>query len=291
MIKGNAHIYSVSAQCKTLGVARATYYRNCNAEMKPDKDAELKKKIEDVFVSNRCVFGARKIKRKLLTKHGLTVSVRRINRNMRELGLISVYRKKRYKAANIKVNESNAPNLLERDFNDKKPYEAIVSDLTYARVKDRWHYVCILLDLFNREISGYSAGPRRDAPLVREAFAKVKTNLSYIQVFHTDRGGEFDNMLIDDMLDTFGIAKSLSLRACPYDNAVAEATFKIIKSEFINRQTFDSLEHLQFELEDYVRWYNQDRPHSTLGYLTPFEYRNAWTDNMICSVNETGITT
>ena len=286
MIKGNAHRYSVSAQCKTLGVARATYYRNCDAAQKPDKDLELKKLIDEIFVSNRCVFGARKIKRKLYAKHGLTVSVRRINRNMRELGFMSVYGKKRYKAGKWKVNESAVPNILDRSFNDKKPYEVIVSDLTYARVKERWHYVCILLDLFNREIAGYSAGSRRDAALVHTAFAKIKTNLSDIHVFHTDRGSEFDNTLIDELLDTFGIARSLSIKACPYDNAVAEATFKLIKSEFINRQMFDSLDHLQFELDDYVRWYNQERPHSTLGYLTPLEYRNAWTDNRLNSKND-----
>ena len=224
-------------------------------------------------MSNRRVFGARKIKRKLLTKYGINVSVRRISRNMRELGISSVYQNKKYKAIKTAVNESNVPNRFNREFNDKKPYEVIVSDLTYARVKDYWQYVCILLDLLNREIAGYSVGPRKDAVLVKSAFAKVKTNLSGIKIFHSDRGGEFDNMLIDDILDAFDISRSLSMKACPYDNAVAESTFKIIKSEFLHRQTFGSLEHLQTELDDFVRWYNQDRPHSTLGYLSPAEYR------------------
>lgn len=273
MIKNNAHKYSVSAQCKYLGVARATYYRNKNKPPKEDKDAELKIKIEDVFTKNRCVFGARKIKCKLLKDHDVNVSVRRITHNMKELGLESAYAVKKYRPSKDKSNESEISNLLDRDFNGKAPYEAVVSDLTYARVRTRWHYVCILLDLHNREIIGYSAGMRKNAELVRAAFAKVPINLNRIQMFHTDRGSEFDNQLIDDILDVFEISRSRSLKACPYDNAVAEATFKMIKTEFIYRETFDSLEHLEQELADYVKWYNNDRPHSTLGYLTPSEYK------------------
>ena len=276
MIKGNAHKYSVSAQCKCLGVARASYYRGLNRSPVPDKDAGLKLNIEDVFTGNRCVFGARKIKYKLIKDYGINVSVRRITRNMKELGLISVYKTKKYRVIKGSTNESCVPNILARDFGDKLPYEAVVSDLTYARVRDRWHYVCILLDLHNREIIGHSAGPRKNAPLVRSAFAKVDVNLKNIQMFHSDRGSEYDNQLIDELLDVFEISRSLSLKACPYDNAVAESTFKMIKTEFIYRQTFDSLEELNRELDDYVSWYNNERPHSTLGYLTPCEYKEQW---------------
>jgi len=273
VIKGNSHKYSVSAQCKCLGVARATYYRNRREKVKPDKDADLKEKIEEIFLKNRRVFGAAKIKRKLFKQYKLKVSLRRIRRIMKELGLESVYGNKKYKTPKDDPNESKIPNLLDRNFNDKSKLEAVVSDLTYARVRGSWHYVCILLDLFNREIIGYSAGARRNALLIRKAFAKVKINLMNIQMFHSDRGSEYDNQLIDDLLEVFEINRSLSLKACPYDNAVAESTFKMIKAEFIYRQTFDSLEDLERELEEYVEWYNNERPHSTLGYLTPSEYK------------------
>lgn len=206
-------------------------------------------------------------------EYELDISVRRINRNMKELGLESVYKRKRYKSPKSPAVESTAPNLLDRNFRDKAPYEVVVSDLTYARVKSRWHYVCILLDLHNREIIGYSAGARKDAALVRTAFAAVKTNLSNIRMFHSDRGSEYDNQLIDDLLEVFDINRSLSLKGCPYDNAVSEATFKMIKQEFIYRHVFASLEELKRELADYVEWYNNERPHSSLGYMTPSEYK------------------
>ena len=92
-------------------------------------------------------------------------------------------------------------------------------------------------------------------------------------MFHTDRGSEYDNMLIDELLAGFGIDRSLSMSGCPFDNAVAESTFKAIKIEFVNHRRFFTLEQLQAELADYVHWFNNIRLHGTLGYKTPVEFR------------------
>lgn len=136
-----------------------------------------------------------------------------------------------------------------------------------------WNYICVLVDLFNREIIGYSAGPHKTAALVKQAFMAVNGSLEKINIFHTDRGNEFKNQLIEETLETFSIARSLSHKGCPYDNAVAEATFKIIKTEFVQNQTFTNLDVLKLQLADYVNWFNNHRIHSSLGYLTPAEYR------------------
>lgn len=91
-------------------------------------------------------------------------------------------------------------------------------------------------------------------------------------MFHTVRGSEFKNNLIDESLETFGIKRSLSMKGCPYDNAVAEAMFKGVKTEFTNSAHFNSLGQLMLELNDYVNWYNKIRIHGTLGYKSPLEY-------------------
>ena len=122
-----------------------------------------------------------------------------------------------------------------------------------------------LVDLFNREIIGYSSGPNKDAELVKKAFSTVQTNLSQIKIFHTDRGNEFKNKIIDEILEVFEIERSLSMKGCPYDNAVAEATDKVIKTEFVNHQIFETQEQLGYEFADYVNWYNNHRIHSSLG--------------------------
>lgn len=127
----------------------------------------------------------------------------------------------------------------------------------------------MLVELFNREIIGYSSGPNKDAELVKRAFSMVKTNLSQIKIFHTDRGNEFKNQIIDEILDTFNIERSLGMKGCPYDNAVAEATYKVIKTEFANNQRFEIHEQLGYEFADDVNCYNNYRIHFSLGYLSP----------------------
>ncbi|OZM57399.1 hypothetical protein CIB95_08030 [Lottiidibacillus patelloidae] len=116
---------------------------------------------------------------------------------------------------------------MNRRFNQEVELSVVVSDLIYVRVNNKWQYVCVFVDLFNRELIGYSVGPNKGAALVYRAFASIQRDLRKIQYFNTDRGSEFKNKLMDGALDAFGIKRSLSMICCfSYDNAVAEATFK-----------------------------------------------------------------
>ena len=94
-----------------------------------------------------------------------------------------------------------------------------------------------------------------------------------MQLFHTDRGSEFDNKLMTEATETFGIKRSLSAKGCPYDNATTEATYKSFKVEFVYQRTFLTLEQLELELWGYVIWFNNIRIHQTLGYLTPAQFK------------------
>lgn len=269
MIRSNAHRYSISALCKCLGIARSTYYYEAR---QPVDERELETKINEVFYQNRGVYGSRKIQ-KALAKQSCRISRRRICRLMHKLGLESAYAKSKYRTHGKSCNEADIPNELNRQFDGQKQYGVVVSDLTYVRVNYKWNYVCILLDLFNRQIIGYSAGVHKNAKLVYNAFATVETDLRNIKMFHTDRGSEFNSSLIDDVIATFDIKRSLSLKGCPYDNAVAESTFKIFKTEFVHGRNFANLDSLKLELSDYVHWFNQFRLHSSLGYLSPLDFK------------------
>jgi putative transposase len=130
-------------------------------------------------------------------------------------------------------NKESVQNVLDREFQIDEEMSVLVSDLTYVRVGKYWNYVCFLIDLYNREIVGYSTGERKDAALVQRAFESVKRPLGSVKIFHTDRGSEFKNVDIDELLNEFEITRSLSDKGNPYDNAVAEATFKILKTELI----------------------------------------------------------
>ncbi|WP_332698939.1 IS3 family transposase [Halalkalibacter lacteus] len=169
-----------------------------------------------------------------------------------------------------RLNEEFIGNVLDREFAVDEEMSVLVSDLTYVKVGQHWNYVCFLIDLYNREIVGYSVGKRKDAALVQRAFATVNRPLENVKLFHTDRGSEFKNVGIDELLSEFEIERSLSHKGNPYDNAVAEATFKILKTELINGAHFHTLHHLDLELFDYINWYNN----ILLGYLSPVGYRN-----------------
>ena len=215
------------------------------------------------------VYGARKIK-PILASQGIQISRRKISRIMKKRGLKSTYTIAYYKHYSTMYNETPTENLLKQEFLHKEPLETIVIDLTYVKVGKKWHYICLILDLFNREIIGYSCGKHKDTELVKKAFSRISYPLTDVQVFHTDRGKEFDNQAISELLQAFGIKRSLSKKGCPYDNVVAESTYKSVKIEFIYQQQFETLKQLEVELFDYVNWWN----HCTLGYETPIRMRN-----------------
>lgn len=260
--------------CQLLNIPRSSLYynRNRNSYKSKQEESHLVDLIKKIFKRSRNNYGTRKIKVEL-KKCGYIVSKRRIGRIMKENGLVSNYTVKQYKIHSTTCNNDKIDNILDRQFNQEKRMNVVVSDLTYVNVAGKWNYICLMLDLYNREIVGYAAGEHKSAELVKKALYSIKYDLSQITLFHTDRGHEFKNKMIEEALEAFEINRSLSHKGCPYDNAVAEATYKIIKTEFAFNRRFESLQELERELFDYVNWYNNIRIHGSLNYQTPVEYR------------------
>lgn len=256
--------------CKILEISTSGYYNYKEPEQAKDEHTKL---VSKIFNENYKAYGTRRIKKEC-KRMGVIISRRRIARIMLSEGLVSSYTVAKYKVENTTVNNDAIPNHVDRQFNNRELLEIIVSDLTYVRVGTAWNYICTLMDLHNREIVGYSCGPYKDANLVFKAFSTIRRNLNDIQYFHTDRGKEFKNKIIDQVLSTFNIKRSLSKKGSPYDNAVAEATFKSIKFEFVYPHVFKTLEDLESDFGAFVWWFNNKRLHSSLGYLPPVEYKN-----------------
>ena len=254
--------------CKILEISTSGYYSYIEPINEKDEYTE---KIIRIFNQNYQAYGTRRIQA-VLRSEGINLSRRRIAHVMASEGLVSTYTVQQFKPEKTTVNKSGIINEVDRDFDNREKYEVIVSDLTYVKVGMRWCYVCSIVDLHNREIIATSCGPRKNGQLVKKAFAQIKTNLKNIRYFHTDRGSEFDNKLIDDILKVFGIKRSLSKPGSPYDNAVAEATFKSLKTEFIYPRFFDNLKQLENQLNAYVWWFNNERLHSSLNYTAPKQW-------------------
>jgi transposase InsO family protein len=243
----------------------------------PTADTELENAVIHEFYLSRKIYGARKIRSQLRRAQNghkaYRVSRTKVSKIMDKYSLVSKYTLKHGKRKASDVNNDPAPNIIGRQFSGRRPMEVVVSDLTYVRCAGRWHYICLLLDLHGRKIIGSAVGRAKDARLVRTAFYGVQEDLRKIEVFHTDRGSEFKNQVIDEIIKAFGITRSLSAKGAPIDNAVAEAMYKIVKTEFTFGEDFADLDELEMKWFDYVNWYNNVRIHGSLGYLTPNEYK------------------
>ena len=132
--------------------------------------------------------------------------------------------------------------------------------------------MCLPAGLADRGIVGHSVGRTRDAGLVLGAFATLDFPPADVQVFHTDRGGEFDDTRIDEPLDVFGIKRSLSRKGNPYDNAVVESTDRLLRKELVYRNHYATVGQLRRGPDGYVWWSDDQRLHSTLGYRSPKEF-------------------
>ena len=207
-----------------------------------------------------------------LERKGVTASRRRIGDIMREQGMTSAYARGRSEPHRTRADEAGRANLPDRGSDGYAPHTHPAGDLTYVRVGDGWAYVCLLAGLADRGIAGHSAGRTRDASLVLGAFATLGFPLTDVQVFHTDRGGEFDNTRIDELSDVFGIKGSLSRKGNPYDNAVVESTNRLLKKGLVYRNRYATIEQLRHGPDDYVWWSDDQRLHSTLGYRSPKEF-------------------
>jgi putative transposase len=267
----NENRFSISAMCRTLKVPKSSFYYKSRAKVS-SINSILESAVVKIFRESKNNYGTRKLKVEL-KKLDFIVSRRKIGKFMAKNCLLSNYTIKQYKKHVKGSNEALTENLVNRNFDNRAELEVVVSDLTYVNVNGKWNYVCLIIDLYNREIIGHCAGKVKDANLVYKALLSVKYNLGKISIFHSDRGNEFKNQSIDACLEAFKIKRSLSRKGNPYDNSVAEATYKIFKTEFTFNRKFQSFEQLETELFDYVNWFNNKRIHSTLGYLTPLEFK------------------
>lgn len=204
--------------CRWLNIPRSSYYYQA---VNPVSEADLEDKITYIFLESKSRYGARKIK-KCLEKDGIILSRRRIRRIMKRLNLVSVYQKAAFKPHSKGKNEAPIPNRLDRQFDQERPLEALVTDLTYVRVDRRWAYVCLIIDLFNREIIGLSVGWHKTAELVKQAIQSIPYALTKVKLFHSDRGKEFDNQLIDEMLEAFATSSCFDTSATTAKASVGE---------------------------------------------------------------------
>lgn len=274
-----ANPYSVHELCDALGVARGTFYnhifRRADRSKHEEEQTQLMLKVKQVFDDSEQRFGAEKI-RIVLASSGIHTSRKRIAAIMQELGLYSIRvdAKKQFK----RKQQYTKQNLLKRKFSAGHPNQIWVSDITYFKVKSYWVYLCIILDLYSRKIIGWRVSRHMSTNLVTQTFKAAFQERGQPKdlTFHSDRGGQYISKTMMGLLQQYGVKQSFSASARPLDNAVAETFFASFKREEAYRKDYTSEQHFRKSVEEYIRFYNEVRPHQTLNYRTPQAFEDAY---------------
>jgi putative transposase len=263
----------VKALLLLADIPRSTYYYWVKNFDRPDPDAELKVLIQTIYDEHEGRYGYRRIGYEL-TNRGHKVNHKKVQRIMKELGLKCLVRIKKYRSYKGTVGKI-APNILERNFQAKKPNEKWVTDITEFKLFGEKLYFSPMMDLFNSEIIAYTVGSRPTYSLVStmldQAFECLTDEDTLI--IHTDQGWHYQMKKYRHALNERGITQSMSRKGNCYDNAVIENFFGIMKSEFLYLKEFESVEHFKQELAKYIEYYNHKRIKAKLKGMSPGQYR------------------
>lgn len=269
--------WPISLMCRVLGVSRSGYYswRERPASARQMADEELKLVIEAVHLESRSCYGVLRVYWRL-RQLGWYCSRKRVARLMRELGLQGKKRR-RYRPQTTDSNHSLpiAPNRLERNFSATAPNQKWCGDISYIETLEGWLYLAVVIDLFSRRVVGWAMSPKIDRFLVLDALemAVKRRKPTKGLVFHSDRGSQYASVDFRDALTDHGILASMSRKGNCYDNAPAESWFATLKAECVDGRIYESQAVARTDLFDYTEvFYNRQRLHSTLGYLSPHAY-------------------
>jgi transposase InsO family protein len=262
--------------CKLFNVSRSGYHAwNTRPESRQKRENRaLEAKIRVLHTASHGIYGAPRIHRDL-TDDGIRCGKNRVARIMRNADIRSRTKKKFKATTNSRHNFPVAPNLLNQKFKVDTPDHTWVGDITYVSTNEGWLYLAVLLDLFNREVVGWSTSSRMTRQLTIDALqmALGRRNPGKGLLHHTDRGSQYASTDYQKFLKEHGMVCSMSRKGNCYDNAVAESFFGRLKTEWINHNRYLSRSEATQSIFYYIEiFYNRKRRHSSIYYVTPQEY-------------------
>ncbi|MEX2107504.1 MAG: IS3 family transposase [Solirubrobacterales bacterium] len=275
--------YPISLMSRVLGVSRQAFHA---WERRPPsqralEDAFLIERIREIHRAARGVYGARRIHAELRMAEGVRVSRKRVERLMREAGISGLVPKKRGRTTIRVPGVRVADDLVKRDFHPAAPNVLWVADITYLRSWEGWVYLAAVQDAFSRRIVGWAMAEHMKAELVTDALqmALARRQPEAGLIHHSDQGSQYVSLAFGQKARDAGIAVSMGSRGDCFDNAVAESFFATLKKELVRRRSWPLKRELQSAVFDYIEsFYNRERRHSTLGYLSPREFEMISTD-------------
>ena len=267
--------------CGVLSVSISGYRawrRGGTANTARLSDAQVVALMKAIHAEVKGAYGSRRMHRELQGR-GHRVGLARVERLMREHG-IRARHKRRFKATtDSKHSMPVADNLLARNFTPEAPNRVWTSDITYIATGEGWMYLAVVLDLFNREVVGWSIKPRMTADIITDALSMAwfRRKPEAGVIFHSDRGSQYASHAVRDKLSAYRMTASMSRKGNCWDNAPSESFFNSLKNERVHGARYDTRADAEADLFEYIAiFYNRRRRHSTLGYCSPTQFLLNW---------------
>jgi len=276
--------YDLTELCEAIGVSSTGYCawkRGGSQKRKRLTDAQMLALIEAIHAELKGAYGSPRMVREL-RRRGFPASKQRVERLMRENGIKARHKRRFKTTTDSKHKLPVAPNLLNRNFHPEAPNQAWSADLTYIWTDEGWLYLAIVLDLFNREVVGWSIKPNMTADIVLDALSMAwfRRRPPPGLIHHSDRGSQYASYAFRAQLKEYGMVCSMSRKGNCWDNAPAESFFNSLKSERVHGAHYNTRDEAKADLFDYIEpFYNHRRSHSTLGYASPKGFMEAWINN------------
>ncbi len=262
--------------CRVLEVSRCGYYAWMHREpsKRQQENEQLKEEIREIFHTNRKRYGSIRIT-EVLRDRGKRYNKKRIGKLLKTLGLYAKASRK-FTRAKPKTNwHHGITDLVKREFTSPQINRVWSSDITYVWSKEGWMYLAVVLDVCSRKIVGYALSRRLTSEIVARALqrALLYRTVTRETIFHSDRGSQFGSDEVKSILKGKDIRQSMGTTGSCYDNAITETFFHTLKVEAIHGERFETREELERRIFDYIEcFYNTQRKHSALGYLSPEQF-------------------
>ena len=266
--------YSVSEMCRFFKVSRSGYYGYVKRMDVPAKDLPLAEKIKECQDKCGKTYGYRRV-HLWLAREGIHHDPKTILRVMQKYSLLSVIRRKKYR--NYSNHIHRYENLLNRDFNAEKPNQKWVTDISHIKTQQGTLYLSVIRDLYDNSIVAYKTGTEQNINLVLNTIreAKKKEKVTAELQLHSDQGFQYTSHRYFKLTQSYNITPSMSRKGNPYDNAMAENFFSIIKTECIYRAKLQTYEEARLLIGQYIHFYNNERIQLKTK-LTPLEKRSQY---------------
>ena len=266
--------YSISEMCRFFGVSRSGYYDYVKRMDIPARDLPLAEKIKECQAKHGKTYGYRRV-HIWLERQGIHHNPKTVLRVMQKYNLLSEVRRKKYHNYGNVLHKY--ANLLNRDFNADKPNQKWVTDISYIKTGQGTLYLSVIRDLYDNSIVAYKTGTEQNVNLVLSTIraAKKKEKITAELQLHSDQGFQYTSQAYFNLIQSYGITPSMSRRGNPYDNAMAENFFSILKTECIYRTKLRTYEEARLLISQYIHFYNNERIQLKTK-LTPLEKRSQY---------------